>query len=131
MKIRAIENLEARQVYKKKINDTISREEHKTIFSGLRISEMTLSNQSHFSGFFSPQKLNLKNSPQFQLRTSRNRSSLEDDFRHLVSSDLFRFSKMTFRHHQIVEDALPGPRQFRLIISRNWPGPGKSSSVIW
>ncbi len=28
-------------------NVTISREEHKAIFSGLRISEMTLSNQSH------------------------------------------------------------------------------------
>ncbi len=31
-----------------KFNDTISREEHKTNFSGLRISEMTLSSQSHF-----------------------------------------------------------------------------------
>ncbi len=33
-------------------NDKVSREEHKTMFSGLRISEMTLSNQSHFLGFF-------------------------------------------------------------------------------
>jgi hypothetical protein len=33
-------------------NDTISREEYKTIFSSLRISEMTLSNYSHFWGFF-------------------------------------------------------------------------------
>ncbi len=33
-------------------NDKVSREEHKTIFSGLRISEITLSNQSHFLGFF-------------------------------------------------------------------------------
>jgi hypothetical protein len=32
-------------------NDTISREEHKTIYSGLRISEMTFSNQSHFPQF--------------------------------------------------------------------------------
>jgi hypothetical protein len=39
--------LEARKV-KKKFNDRISREEHKTIFSSLRISEMTLS----FSGIF-------------------------------------------------------------------------------
>jgi len=45
--------LEARQVLKFFFNDTVSREEHKTIFSGLRISEMALSNQSHFPGFFS------------------------------------------------------------------------------
>ncbi len=39
--------------------DTVSREEHKTNVSGLRIYEMTLSNQSHFPGFFSPRKVNL------------------------------------------------------------------------
>ncbi len=44
--------LEARQVFKIFFNDTVSREEHKTIFSGLRISEMTFSYQSHFPGFF-------------------------------------------------------------------------------
>jgi len=43
--------------FKKLFNDTISREENKTIFSGLRISEMTLSNQSHFPRFFSPSHL--------------------------------------------------------------------------
>jgi hypothetical protein len=41
-------------MFKKKNNDTISREEHKTLFSGLRISEMTLSNQSHFPQFLVP-----------------------------------------------------------------------------
>jgi hypothetical protein len=48
--------LEVQQV-KKKFNNTISQEEHKTIFSGLRISEKTLSNQSHFPQFFCLQKL--------------------------------------------------------------------------
>jgi hypothetical protein len=51
-----------------------------------------------------------KNSYQIRLRTSRNRLSPEDDFRQLVSSDdLFRFTMMTFRHHQITEDDFPGP----------------------
>jgi hypothetical protein len=35
-----------------KFNDTVSREEHKTIFSGLRFTEMALSNQSDFKRFF-------------------------------------------------------------------------------
>jgi hypothetical protein len=46
--------------FKKKIIDTISREENNTIFSGLMISEMTLSNQSHFPGFFIHWKVSLK-----------------------------------------------------------------------
>ncbi len=33
-------------------NFLMIQEEHKATFSGLRISEMTLSNQSHFRGFF-------------------------------------------------------------------------------
>ncbi len=33
-------------------NDTISREKRKTIYRGLRLSEMTSSNQSHFPRFF-------------------------------------------------------------------------------
>ncbi len=41
-------------------NYTISREEHKTIYSGLRISEIALSYQSGLPAFFSPQKVNLK-----------------------------------------------------------------------
>jgi hypothetical protein len=49
--------LEARQVFQKNFNDTISREEHKTIFSGLRITEIILSNQSHFPRFFTPRKM--------------------------------------------------------------------------
>jgi hypothetical protein len=51
--------MEARQVFSTIFNVTISREEHKTIFSGLRISEITLSNQSNFLGFFNPRKVNL------------------------------------------------------------------------
>jgi hypothetical protein len=39
--------LEVRQFFKKFFNETISRERHKTIKCGSRISEMTLSNQSH------------------------------------------------------------------------------------
>jgi hypothetical protein len=35
-------------------------EEHKTIYSGLRISGIALSNQSDLPAFFSPQKVNLK-----------------------------------------------------------------------
>jgi hypothetical protein len=35
-------------------------EELKTIYSGLRISRIALSNQSDLSAFFSPQKVNLK-----------------------------------------------------------------------
>ncbi len=31
---------------------------------------------------------------------------------------------------EITEDDLPGPNQFRLVLSRNWPGPGKSSSGV-
>ncbi len=50
--IRSAVKLEVRQFFSKLFNDTISREEHKTINSGLRISEMTLSNQSHFPRFF-------------------------------------------------------------------------------
>jgi len=33
--------------------DKVSREKHKTIYSGLRISEMALSNQSDLPAFFS------------------------------------------------------------------------------
>ncbi len=45
-------------------NDTISREEHKTILSDLRISEVAISNQSDIPAFFelvAPQKANLLN----------------------------------------------------------------------
>ncbi len=39
------------------LNDAISWEDHKSIFSSFRISEMNLSNQSHFPGFsFSPER---------------------------------------------------------------------------
>jgi hypothetical protein len=67
-------------------------EKHKTIFSGLRIFEMTLSSQSQFPRFFSPPEDNLPGPGQFRLTTNRNRLSPEDDFRQLVSSNpRFRF----------------------------------------
>ncbi len=31
---------------------------------------------------------------------------------------------------EITEDDLPGPSRFRLVLSRNWPNPGKSSSGV-
>jgi hypothetical protein len=39
--------------FKNFFNDTISREEHKTIYSGLRITGMALSNQSDLMQFWS------------------------------------------------------------------------------
>ncbi len=53
----AVKYWKAGMFFVKIFNDTISQEEHKTLFSGLRISEMTLSNQSHFSRCFSPRKM--------------------------------------------------------------------------
>jgi hypothetical protein len=46
---------------KKFFNGTMSREELKTDLCGLMISEMTLSNHSHFPRFFSPQKMTYRN----------------------------------------------------------------------
>ena len=83
-----------------------------------------------FSRIFQSTESQFKNSYQFRLRTSRNCSSPEDDFRQLVSSDhLFRFTKMTFRHHQITEDDFPGPSWFRL----SWDGIGQApvSHLPW
>ncbi len=65
--IRCCNKLEARQL-KKKFNDTTSREESKTIYCGLRISEMTLSNQSHFPRFFSPRKMTYRSLTNSNLR---------------------------------------------------------------
>jgi hypothetical protein len=48
----AVKNWRSGNFVKKFFDDTFSREEHKTIYSGLRISKMTLSNQSHFPRFF-------------------------------------------------------------------------------
>jgi hypothetical protein len=52
--------LEARQFFYFYFNDTISREEHKTIYSDLRITGMALSNQSELLALFSPRQVNLK-----------------------------------------------------------------------
>jgi hypothetical protein len=86
---------------------------------------MTLSNQSHFPGFLSPRKVNFKipiNSGLGQARIACPRK--------MAADPLFGFNKMTFLRPQITEDDLPGPGQFWLVISWNWPGPSKSSSVI-
>jgi hypothetical protein len=40
---------------------TPSQEEHKTIFSGLKICKMALSNQIDFSAFFSLRKMTYRN----------------------------------------------------------------------
>ncbi len=53
---------------------------------------MALTNQSDLLAFFSPRRVNLKISINSRLTTSRNRSSPEDGFRLLVSSNpLLRF----------------------------------------
>jgi hypothetical protein len=44
--------------------------------------------------------------------------------------ELARPRKVILRGPQITEDDLLGPGQFQLMTSQNWPGPGKSSSVI-
>jgi hypothetical protein len=73
----------------------------------------------------------LKKLHQFWLKTSPNCSSLEDDFKQLVSwNPLFRYTKLTFWRHQITDRYLSWPCQFQLAVSWNWPGPSKSSSVI-
>ncbi len=48
--------LEARQVFVLNLNDKVSQEEHKTIYSGLRISGMALSDQSDLLAFSVPGK---------------------------------------------------------------------------
>ncbi len=62
--------LEAREVFFLNFNDTILREEHKTIYCGLRISKMTLTNQSDLPVFQSPES-QYKNSYQCRLTTSQ------------------------------------------------------------
>jgi hypothetical protein len=59
---------------------------------------------------------------QFRLMTSWNRLSLQDDFRQLVIHSSFQIQQDDF--------VLAGPGQLQLVISRNWLGPGKTSSVI-
>jgi hypothetical protein len=44
-------SLEARPIFFLKFKGTPSQEEHKTIFSGLKICKMALSNQIDFPGF--------------------------------------------------------------------------------
>jgi hypothetical protein len=46
--------------FSEQIKGTVLREEHKTIYCGLRISGMALSNQSELPAFFGPRQVNLK-----------------------------------------------------------------------
>jgi hypothetical protein len=86
--------MEAWQVFEINFNNTISREEHKTIFSVLRISEMNLSNPCHFPGFFTPWKDNLKisiNSGLGQVEIAGPRKmTLDSWFHQILFSDLAR-----------------------------------------
>jgi len=61
---------------------------------------MTLSNQSHFPGFFL--------SPESHLTGFANPIRWLQQFRLVI-----------FRRHQITEDEMPGPGQFRLMTIRN------------
>jgi hypothetical protein len=58
--IRSTVKTEGLAIFVQKFHDTISREEHKTIQCGLRISGMALFNQSDLSAFFSPPNVNFK-----------------------------------------------------------------------
>ncbi len=81
---------------------------------------MTLSNQSHFPRFFSPRKMtyrDLANSGLWQAGIACPRKMTLGSWRHQT---LF----------QIWQDDFPGPGRFRLVVSWNWPVPGKSFSVI-
>jgi hypothetical protein len=53
-------NLGAWQVFFWNFNDTISREDYKTIYSGLSITGMAFSNQSELPAFFSLRQVSLK-----------------------------------------------------------------------
>ncbi len=79
----------------KNINDTISREENKTIYSGLRITGMALPNQSKLPAFFSPRQVNLK------IRHPPP-TILEDDLSRMANS-----RRWPTENGQISEDYLP------------------------
>jgi hypothetical protein len=83
---------------KKKFNGTISREQLKTNLCGLMISEMTLSNQSHFPQFFSPRKMTYRNLADSGLRQAGIACS-----RKMTAAG---FIKPSF---QIWQDGFPGP----------------------
>jgi hypothetical protein len=53
--------LEARQFFFMNFKGTPSEEEQKTIFSGLKICKMALSNQSDFPAFFRHRKITYQN----------------------------------------------------------------------
>ncbi len=74
--------------FSEQIKGTISREEHKTIYCGLRITGMTLSKQSELQAFFSPRQVNLKISHQIL----PNPTIPEDDLPRMAES-----RKMTYR----------------------------------
>ncbi len=126
---------------------------HKTIYSGLRISEMTLSNQSHFPRFFGHAEPRFVPS-QFRIVLSRNwlvpgktsygvTKSRKMTYRGLANSGLRQLTRRNwlvpgkssillnlqrgFDEASCLKSS-SGDKRFRLVISRNWSGPGKSSS---
>ncbi len=105
----------------------------KTIYSGLRITGMALSNQSESPLFFSPRQVSLK----IWHCILFNPTIPEDDMLTMAKS-----WKITYRewpnpgrclteNGQIPEDDLPRLARSRHMTSRNWPGSRKSITVIW
>ena len=91
---------------------------------------MALSNQRDLQAFFSARKVNLKipiNSGLGQAGIACPQKMTLGSWLHQTS---FQIWQDDFRQHVITEDVLLGPGQFRLMTSRNQPGPGKSFSAI-
>jgi len=81
-------------------NDTISREEHKTIYSGFRIIGMSMSNQSELPAFCNPWQVNLKSTSY-----------------HILPNPT------------IPDDDLPRLAWSRKMTSREWPNPIKWHTI--
>ncbi len=100
--------------------DKVSREEHKTISSGLRISRMALSNQSDLPAFLSSQKINLKISLIREDDLPRMGQISEDDLPRLTKSRLTT-SRNLKRGIDETNSLKPssGDERIRLVVSRN------------
>ncbi len=107
------------KLFCKNFYDTISREEHKTIYSSPRIAGMALSNQSELPAFSSP--------PASQSATT---FFPAQQFRKMTCRDWPYPWRWLTQNGQIPEDDLPSMAKFRLLTSRNWPGPITSVTVI-
>jgi hypothetical protein len=92
----------ARQVFKQNFNDTISQEEHKTIYSGLGITGIALSNQSEF-----------KKSSQF-----KNGLLPEDDLLRMAKSRMMTYQDCPNPGYD--KPALVGPRTSITEIWCHW-----------